>query len=277
VATLGVGVTPIANAATLATAPSAAVSTIVADPDAEIAALKELKATYFRDVDSKQWLALRDLYIPGAVVDTTSSFGPYFVGRDPFVAFTALTLSLINSRHQGYDPQITLDSDSTAEAVWTMQDRLSLAGLVTIHGYGHYTDHYVKVDGKWLVADSTLSRAGFELEFPAVQKFVTEFTEVWNSQGPVAALLYTVTAAVTIPVNAVGALVGAALSNFGGPATKAEPIQVPPGAQDPTNPEPAISAIASRSTNAVALSGPAPTTSLAPADEPASGTEALAK
>jgi hypothetical protein len=230
VATLGVGVVPIAHAAPAA-ATLSAVSPLaaVADADADRAAVELLKATYFNNVDGKNWLALRRLFAPDAVVDTTGSLGPYFPNRDLFVAFTALTLSAINTRHLGYDPQIELTSDTTAGAVWTMQDRLSLAGLVTIHGYGHYTDSYEKVDGQWRVTHSKLTRTGFELELPAFTNFATGFADAYESGGPVAALLYIVPGLVNIPVSIVQNLLGAIASNFGGPPAKAEPITPPPG------------------------------------------------
>src|SRR3954469_9820588 len=77
-----------------AAAPSASPATSVSstpaaevNSDADIAALQQLKATYFTDVDAKDWAGLRTLFAPDAVVDTRSSFGPIFYGRDPFIAF----------------------------------------------------------------------------------------------------------------------------------------------------------------------------------------------
>lgn len=241
VATLGVGAVPIAHAAPAAATLSAASPlAAVADADADRAAVQLLKATYFNNVDSKNWLALRRLFAPDAVVDTTGSLGPYFPNRDLFVAFTALTLSAINTRHLGYDPQIELTSDTTAGAVWTMQDRLSLAGLVTIHGYGHYTDSYEKVDGQWRVTHSKLTRTGFELELPAFTNFATGFADAYESGGPVAALLYIVPGLVNIPVSIVQNLLGAIASNFGGPPAKAEPITPPPGSTGVTTDPPGL-------------------------------------
>jgi hypothetical protein len=265
-AALGAGVAPIAHAAP-AVPTSSVVSTVsplasVTDPDAETAALQLLKATYFNDVDTKNWLALRQLFAPDAVIDTTGSFGPLFPNRDSFIAFTALTLSAINTRHQGYDPQIDLTSDTTASAVWTMQDRLSIAGLVTIHGYGHYADTYEEVNGQWLVTSSKLTRTGFALEFPALQDFVTGLGEAYESGGPGAALLYVVPGLVNIPISAVKALVGAIASNFGAPPAKAEPITVPPGSTGVTTEPPGITSTAvaaTSSTSTLAVSASAAT------------------
>lgn len=271
---VGVGAAPLAHAAT--SAPSVDVSTVttpadITDPDAETAALELLKATYFDDVDTKNWAALRQLFAPGAVVDTTGSFGPLFPNRDSFMAFTALTLSAINTRHQGYDPQIDLTSDTTASAVWTMQDRLSLAGLVTIHGFGHYTDQYEQVDGQWRVTYSKLTRTGFTVEFPALQAFATGLSNAYRSGGPVAALLYIVPGIIDIPVSAVKALAGAIASNFGGPPAKAEPITVPPGSTGVTTEPPGVTEAAA--TSPVVSSKTAVT---APAAAPTKKTAAVA-
>lgn len=239
---------PIAHAASAGPAPSSASSVsplaAVTDPAAETAAVELLKATYFNDVDTKNWAALRQLFAPDAVVDTTGSLGPLFPNRDSFIVFTALTLSAINTRHQGYDPQIDLTSDTTASAVWTMQDRLSIAGLVTIHGYGHYADNYEKVNGQWLVTHSVLTRTGFTLEFPLIQRFVTGLSNAYRSGGPVAALRYVVPGLINIPVGAVNNLVGAIASNFGGPPAKADPISVPPGSSGVTTEPPGITSTA---------------------------------
>lgn len=258
----GVGVAPTAHAAPVVPT-SSVVSTVpplagVTDPDAQRAALQLLKATYFNDVDTKNWLALRQLFAPDAVIDTTGSLGPLFPNRDSFIAFTALTLSLINTRHQGYDPQFDLTSDTTASAVWTMQDRLSIAGLVTIHGYGHYADTYEKVNGQWVVTSSKLTRTAFGLELPALQDFVTGLGQAYESGGPVAALLYVVPGLVNIPVSVVKAVVGAIASNFGGPPAKAEPITVPPGSAGVTTEPPSVTSTAAAATSsALTLTLPA--------------------
>ena len=74
---------PTATTASSAIPASSALSTPAADvsSDADIAALEQLKATYFTKVDAKDWAGLRTLFAPDAVVDTRSSFGPIFYSR----------------------------------------------------------------------------------------------------------------------------------------------------------------------------------------------------
>ncbi|WP_157187520.1 nuclear transport factor 2 family protein [Nocardia vinacea] len=137
-----------------------------ADTTADIAAIKQLKADYFHNIDTKNWNALRELLAPDVVVDTTGSGGPILVGRDNFIAFLKLTIGSANTHHQGYDPQINLTSATTAEVVWTMEDVLIFGGTLGVHGYGHYEDRYTKVNGKWIVKYSKLTRTRLDLINP---------------------------------------------------------------------------------------------------------------
>jgi hypothetical protein len=100
------------------------------------------------------------------VEDTTCSAGPIFYGRDPFIAFLQLTLGAATTHHQGYDPHIKLTSATTAEGLWTLEDVLIFGGTLGVHGYGHYNDRYTKVNGKWVVKYSKLTRTRLDLINP---------------------------------------------------------------------------------------------------------------
>jgi len=141
-------------------------STPAADLGAEVDAIKQLKASYFSNIDAKIWDGLRDLLAPDVVEDTTCSAGPIFYGRDPFIAFLKLTLGSASTHHQGYDPHIHLTSATTAEGLWTLEDVLIFGGTVGVHGYGHYNDRYAKVDGRWIVKYSKLTRTRLDLINP---------------------------------------------------------------------------------------------------------------
>src|SRR6476659_7905561 len=90
-------------------------STPAADSGPEVDAIKQLKASYFSNIDAKNWDGLRDLLAPDVVEDTTCSAGPILYGRDPFIAFLQLTLGGATTHHQGYDPHIKLTSATAAE------------------------------------------------------------------------------------------------------------------------------------------------------------------
>jgi hypothetical protein len=161
----GVGAS-IANAEPSPTSLLCGVSAPEADSGAEIEAIKQLKAGYFQNVDAKNWAGLRELLAPDVVVDTTCSAGPVLIGRDPFIAFLKITLGGATTHHQGYDPQIQLMSATTAEGVWTMEDVLIFGGTLGVHGYGHYSERYTKVDGSWVIKYSKLTRTRIDLINP---------------------------------------------------------------------------------------------------------------
>lgn len=136
------------------------------DSGVEVDAIKQLKAAYFQSIDAKNWAALRELLAPGVVADTTCSAGPLLVGRDPFINFLKLSLGGATTQHQGYDAKVNVTSATTAEALWTMEDVLIFGGVLGVHGYGHYNDKYQKVDGKWVVTYSKLTRTRMDLINP---------------------------------------------------------------------------------------------------------------
>ncbi|WP_406276799.1 hypothetical protein OH799_06680 [Nocardia sp. NBC_00881] len=47
-----------------------------------------------------------------------------------------------------------------------MEDILLFAGTLGVHGYGNYQDRYTKVNGKWVVKYSKLTRTRLDLIEP---------------------------------------------------------------------------------------------------------------
>ena len=137
------------------------------DTGAEVDAIKTLKATYFANIDAKNWTGVSNLLKPNVVVDTLCSAGPIFYGRDPFIAFLKLTLGGATTQHTGSDPHIKLTSATTAAGLWTLEDVLVFGGVLGVHGYGHYNDHYEKVNGQWVVKASKLTRTRIDLIDPS--------------------------------------------------------------------------------------------------------------
>jgi hypothetical protein len=136
------------------------------DSGTEVDAIRQLKANYFANIDAKNWSALRELLAPNITVDTTCSAGPIFFNRDSFVAFLQLTLGGAQTHHRGYDPYIKLTSPTPAEGLWTLEDVLVFGGTLGVHGYGHYTDRYEKVNGTWVETYSKLTRTRIDITTP---------------------------------------------------------------------------------------------------------------
>lgn len=124
----------------------------------ELEAIKQLKAQYCRYLDTKRWDDWRQLFTDDFVSDTSPSGGKRIAGADDFVAFVRQTLGKQPTVHQIHAPEITLTSPTTATGVWALEDVVRLAPGVNLNGYGHYHETYAKVDGRWLIKASTLTR-----------------------------------------------------------------------------------------------------------------------
>ncbi|OBJ56665.1 nuclear transport factor 2 family protein [Mycobacterium sp. 1423905.2] len=126
----------------------------------EIEAIKQLKARYCRYLDTKRWDEWRQLFTDDFVSDTSESGGKVIQGADEFVSFvrTALGKPSQPTAHQVHAPEITLTSDTTATGVWALHDVVRLGPGLNLNGRGHYHETYQKVDDRWLIKTSTLTR-----------------------------------------------------------------------------------------------------------------------
>ena len=60
--------------------------------------------------------------------------------------------------HQVHAPEIELTSATTATGVWALEDVVRLAPGLNLKGYGHYHETYEKIDGRWYIMGSKLTR-----------------------------------------------------------------------------------------------------------------------
>ncbi|MGE2730634.1 nuclear transport factor 2 family protein [Mycolicibacterium vaccae] len=150
----------------------------------EIEAIKTLKARYCRLMDTKQWTQWRALFADDFRSDTAAAGGKVIVGADEFVEFTRRSLGDRATVHQVHAPEIELTSGTTANAVWALEDVVRLAPGVNLRGYGHYTETYEKVDGRWLFTSSTLTRVREDIFNALVSVYVSD--RVKNVLGAVA-------------------------------------------------------------------------------------------
>ena len=121
-------------------------------------AIKQLKARYFRTMDTKDWEGMRDVFAADVVVDTTTSDGNVVKGADEFMAFLREALQEVVTVHHGRMPEIELTSATTAKGIWAMQDLLKWPDGRELSGYGHYHETYELVDAAWRIKTLTLTR-----------------------------------------------------------------------------------------------------------------------
>lgn len=129
-------------------------------------AIKQLKARYFRTMDTKDWEGMREVFADDVVVDTTSSGGNVVKGADEFVAFLRGALRDVVTVHHGHMPEIELTSATTAKGIWAMQDHLEWPDGRELHGCGHYHETYERVDDAWRIKTLTLTRLRVDVTGP---------------------------------------------------------------------------------------------------------------
>jgi hypothetical protein len=130
--------------------------------------IRQLKARYFRCMDTKDWPGLQavfssdaELDMRGEAADKSKAAEALIVGNAnimPFIRNAVLDLTTV---HHGHMPEIDITSPTTATGIWAMEDVLRWppgAAVKTLHGYGHYHETYRKTEDGWRIQSSRLSR-----------------------------------------------------------------------------------------------------------------------
>jgi hypothetical protein len=137
----------------------------------DLEAISELKARYFRLVDTKDWDRFRQLFVSDArfeLLDARETID----GADAFVAFARSALNASKSAHHGHTPEITLDSPIDAHGTWALADYVEWPSADAtgerrgFKGYGLYEETYRKVDGEWKIAGWRLGYARMDPLYP---------------------------------------------------------------------------------------------------------------
>jgi uncharacterized protein (TIGR02246 family) len=127
----------------------------------DIEAIKQLKARYFRLMDTKDWDGMAQVFAPDVQIDMTGEDGTVHSGVDDFMPYLRQNIADVVTVHHGHMPEITLLSETTARGIWAMEDKLwwpEGSPLVHLHGYGHYHETYEKADGQWRIKTLKLTR-----------------------------------------------------------------------------------------------------------------------
>jgi len=124
----------------------------------DVEAIRQLKARYFRTMDTKDWAEMRAVFTDDVVMDTSESGGGVITGADEFMAFLSETLADVVTVHHGHMPEIEITSPTTATGIWAMEDMLRWPNGMELHGYGHYHETYVKTGTGWRIASTKLTR-----------------------------------------------------------------------------------------------------------------------
>ena len=132
----------------------------------DIEAIKQLKARYFRTLDTKDWEAYRQVFTDDVVIDTSESGGERIEGADAFLEYLGTALAGTTTVHQGHMPEISLTSDTTATGIWALHDIVIWANGMRLDGFGHYHETYVKDADTWRIASCKLTRLHVDFVMP---------------------------------------------------------------------------------------------------------------
>ena len=134
-----------------------------------IEAIRQLKARYFRCIDTKDWAGLAAVFASDAVMDMTSEGSGITTGAAEIAEFVRTCgIEPAQTVHHGHNPEITITSDTSATGLWPMEDMLRWPDgtfqLKTLHGYGHHHETYERIDGQWLIKSLRLTRLRVDVE-----------------------------------------------------------------------------------------------------------------
>jgi uncharacterized protein (TIGR02246 family) len=129
-----------------------------------VEAIKQLKARYFRTMDTKDWAAMRQVFTDDVVMDTSASDGGIITGAAEFIEFLEEALGEAITVHHGHMPEIELTGPTTATGIWALQDLIIWPDGTRLLGFGHYHESYRLVHDRWCIASSTLTRLHMDLE-----------------------------------------------------------------------------------------------------------------
>ena len=156
------------------------------DPDrsADREAIRQLKARYFRYLDTKQWESFADLFTDDAKMVNGPDGQAPVVGRDAIAAYVSGSVAALVTVHHGHMPEITFTASDTASGVWAMFDQLRGPGGFAMDGFGHYHEEYERgSDGAWRIASTRLTRLRVTSSSAAVTRSLWPEAPDWAVEG----------------------------------------------------------------------------------------------
>jgi 3-hydroxyisobutyrate dehydrogenase-like beta-hydroxyacid dehydrogenase len=129
---------------------------------ADLEAIKQLKARYFRFIDTKDWDSFRGLFTDDCEHHLPQGSPVASMGNAEYLPMMEAMLTPGVTTHHGHMPEITFTSPTEAEAIWAMSDYVQVdppSGRVSIMGWGYYFETYRKgEDGEWRISSKRNER-----------------------------------------------------------------------------------------------------------------------
>ena len=123
----------------------------------DIESIKQLKARYFRFMDTKQWDEWQWIFTEDAWLKWGPDEDQVFEGRRAIVDGVSSSLEGAVTVHHGHMPEIEILSADAARGIWAMYDWVD-APAFELHGFGHYHEEYRRQEGVWRIHRLQLTR-----------------------------------------------------------------------------------------------------------------------
>ncbi|WP_427181535.1 nuclear transport factor 2 family protein [Paenibacillus sp. TC-CSREp1] len=130
--------------------------------------IRNTKARYCRYIDTKAWDELGQVFAPDAVADFSTEGNPIPVltGRDTIVQVFRDLVNPAVTVHHVHSAEVEFVSDTEAKVISPMEDWVTFPEgneNKSFHGFGHYHETFVKIDGQWCIKHTSLKRLRLDL------------------------------------------------------------------------------------------------------------------
>jgi hypothetical protein len=122
--------------------------------------IRQLKARYCRYVDLRMWDEFPSLFTEDLDIDFAETTSGARTREEWFAAVRRHFTTGI-SVHHVHVPEIEILDEDHASAIWPMFDLVEIPAdspYESHTGWGHYTEQYRRVDGRWLISRVQLTR-----------------------------------------------------------------------------------------------------------------------
>jgi hypothetical protein len=145
---------------------------------AGIEAIRDLKAKYWRGVDTADGELVRSILAPDCELDYRGCCADPLTGIDHMPQMSIVmrgrdswqTGNLEEPRvvtvHQGHQHEIAITGKTSATGLWVFTDRFFIppgSAFTRLTGYGHYHDTYEMAGDAWLLKTTRITRLWVEV------------------------------------------------------------------------------------------------------------------
>lgn len=127
----------------------------------DIEAIKQLKHAYFRCLDTANWEEMGTLFHDDVSVHFKGgSYEWKLQGKEEYLGAVGQAFHKGSlGHHNGHHPEIQILGESEATGIWYLADNMwILDHKFFTGGTALYWDRYLKVEGRWLIKDTSYRR-----------------------------------------------------------------------------------------------------------------------